>query len=101
MAVSNHFGARKNLKTKKKKKSLRPPLLTHCAAVAEKAVPLPVAKVAKPIVPKQGASEDEDLDFLDSLPDPAKAAATPENKLGKLAENAAADEEWLDDFLGE
>ena len=71
-------------------------------AVAEKAVPLPVAKVvAKPIVPKQGASEDEDLDFLDSLPDPAKAAQTPENKLGKLAENAAADEEWLDDFLGE
>ena len=32
MAVSNHFGARKNLKDKKKHKSLTPPLLTHCDA---------------------------------------------------------------------
>merc|ERR1712208_227061 len=31
LAVSNHFGARKNLKTEEKK-SLGPPLLTHCVA---------------------------------------------------------------------
>ena len=69
-------------------------------ALAEK--PVHVTKVVvKPIVPDKGAREEEDLDFLDSLPAPAKAAAPPPTKPVAPAEEGVGDEEWLDDFLGE